>query len=310
MPDVRSVSGTGLRTPSPLRAAPTSISSFPPTPASTPKQVSRPMTSDTLNGHETSSHSPVPNGDEPGLRGGENETIFQPKQPQGQPKSQVEWLSEHKEMPKLKAVQARQTVSPLPAPPTVGRVEPWTQSPFMEESDAHYDNIWRVSAYQPDFPLPDRPSGYGDIRSPGHHRFTGNPIQALPQSLVLTENGARSQHSQATDPYHYGTSRESDGDWVVNIPSPSAAYAPEEQRVFGPRLRGRTTSSTRHDPSRHEWDAPSVIERAIHAASVSMIQGLNVPVELYRGLRDTYYPPPSRPDIIKAYPVRRRLTVR
>jgi hypothetical protein len=53
-----------------------------------------------------------------------------------------------------------------------------------------------------------------------------------------------------------------------------------------------------------------VIERALHAASVSMIQGLNVPVELYRGIRDTYYPLPNRPDIIKAYPIRKRLPVR
>ncbi|KAK4197311.1 Alpha/Beta hydrolase protein [Triangularia verruculosa] len=41
-----------------------------------------------------------------------------------------------------------------------------------------------------------------------------------------------------------------------------------------------------------------------------MIKGLEVPVDLYRGLRDVYYPTPDRPDIIKAYPVRRRLPVR
>ncbi|KAK3324475.1 alpha/beta hydrolase fold protein [Cercophora scortea] len=41
-----------------------------------------------------------------------------------------------------------------------------------------------------------------------------------------------------------------------------------------------------------------------------MIQGLHAPMGLYRGLRDIYYPPPGRPDIIKAYPERRRLPVR
>ncbi|KAK0751453.1 Alpha/Beta hydrolase protein, partial [Schizothecium vesticola] len=55
---------------------------------------------------------------------------------------------------------------------------------------------------------------------------------------------------------------------------------------------------------------PPVIERAIHAASIGVIQGLTIPTELIRGLRDTYYPPPGRPDIVKAYQPRRRLPVR
>jgi hypothetical protein len=105
------------------------------------------------------------------------------------------------------------------------------------------------------------------------------------------------------------------GDWVVNIPSPSVAYTPRDQRIRPTGAGSRNGTGGRHGIYRdqgteHEWDAPSVIERAIHAASVGVMQGLNVPVELYRGLRDIYYPLPDRPDIIKAYPIRRRLPVR
>jgi hypothetical protein len=105
------------------------------------------------------------------------------------------------------------------------------------------------------------------------------------------------------------------GDWVVNIPSPSVAYTPRDQRIRPTGAGSRNGTGGRHgihwdQETEHEWDAPSVIERAIHAASVGVMQGLNVPVELYRGLRDIYYPLPDRPDIIKAYPIRRRLPVR
>lgn len=180
-----------------------------------------------------------------------------------------------------------------------------------------YHNVWRISSYQPDFPLPPRPSNGTNIQSPGDTRFHGNPLQGLPRSR-LTIEGVPRDHIDAPNPYPY--TRESDtGDWVLNMPpSPSAAYAPAEQRAHPP-LRRRSGNSqmqnggrymSRSDVRRHEWDAPPVIERALHAASVSMIQGLNVPVELYRGIRDTYYPLPGRPNIIKAYPIRRRLPVR
>ncbi|KXX74822.1 Arylacetamide deacetylase [Madurella mycetomatis] len=180
-----------------------------------------------------------------------------------------------------------------------------------------YHNVWRINSYQPDFPLPPRPSNGTNIRSPGDTRFDGDPLQGLPRSRLTIEAVSR-DHIDGPNPYP--CAREADtNDWVVNMPpSPLAAYAPTEQRVRPPpRSRSRNNQMqnggrymSRSDIRRHEWDAPPVIERALHAASVSMIQGLNVPVELYRGIRDTYYPPPGRPNIIKAYPIRRRLPVR
>ncbi|KAK3390667.1 alpha/beta hydrolase fold protein [Podospora didyma] len=161
---------------------------------------------------------------------------------------------------------------------------------------------------------------------PGRLDFNGNPL-AEPQRSQLSAEATPYQPQDAQNPYPYAQATSvgpTAGQWVVNIPpTPSAAYVPDEEattRRAKPRSRSRAGSARRggarqhiephHAPERHEWDAPPVIERAIHAASVSMIQGLTVPVVLYRGLRDMYYPPPGRPDIIKAYPVRRRLPIR
>lgn len=184
-------------------------------------------------------------------------------------------------------------------------------SPKLHEGP-RYHNVWRISSYQPEFPLPDRRLDYANVEAVGNTGFIGNPLQELPPGQLSAE--PRNHQAVDSSAYPYARPRDSGGgDWVVNIPpSPSRAYFPGEQPAprarHGNQARERYTS--RADASRHEWDAPPVIERALHAASVSMIQGLNVPVEVYRGLRDTYYPAPGRPDIIKAYPVRRRLPVR
>ncbi|GAB1316545.1 hypothetical protein MFIFM68171_06755 [Madurella fahalii] len=201
-----------------------------------------------------------------------------------------------------------------------GHTDPGTVSespPDRDEAQTRYHNVWRISSYQPDFPLPHRPPNNSNIQSPGDTRFHGNPLQGLPRSRLTVESVSRDP-IDAPNPYPYARGSET-GDWAVNMPpSPSTAYTPAEQRIRAP-ARSRNGSGGMHNGGRymsrsnvprHEWDAPPVIERALHAASVSMIQGLNVPVELYRGIRDTYYPLPGRPNIIKAYPIRRRLPVR
>jgi hypothetical protein len=187
--------------------------------------------------------------------------------------------------------------------------------PSDEFPQARYHNVWRINPYQPDFPLPDRPSDHVNIQTLAHQGFTGNPLQTLPRGQLPAE--PRNHPGTDLAPYPYaGATEPGRGDWVVNIPpSPSAAHVPREQRTRRPRSQSRSSTTTeryttRSDMRRHEWDAPPVIERALHAASVSMIQGLNVPAEVYRGLRDMYYPAPGRPNIIKAYPIRRRLPVR
>ncbi|KAH6855893.1 hypothetical protein B0I37DRAFT_395776 [Chaetomium sp. MPI-CAGE-AT-0009] len=181
------------------------------------------------------------------------------------------------------------------------------------ETEPLYHNVWRINSYQPDFPLPHRPSNYVDVQTLRQAGFVGNPLQELPRGQLPAE--PRNSERSGLDPYPYPRAREpGGGDWAVDIPpSPSTAYFSGDQRVRSPRSRSRGRVQyhiARNEVRRHEWDAPSVIERALHAASVSMIQGLNVPVGVYRGLRDMYYPAPSRPDIVKAYPVRRRLPIR
>jgi hypothetical protein len=192
---------------------------------------------------------------------------------------------------------------------------PQNQKGLAEDAQHRYHGVWRINRYQPDFPLPDRPSDHMNIQTLEQSRLAGNPLQELPRGQLPAE----SRNHQAIDPSPYPYARPLgavDGDWVVNIPpSPSAAYLPGEHSVPSSRTRRGSRANTdrylsRSDMTRHEWDAPPVIERALHAASVSMMQGLNVPVEVYRGIRDTYYPAPGRPNIIKAYPIRRRLPVR
>jgi hypothetical protein len=163
--------------------------------------------------------------------------------------------------------------------------------------------------------LADQPSHHEAIPDPGQPRFVGSPLQQLPRGQLPVE--LRNLHEAAGAPYPLARPTElGGGDWVINIPpSPSAAYLLEDQRTGTRTTRSRSRGgierhNSRSEIRRHEWDAPPVIERALHAASVSMIQGLNVPVGVYRGLRDMYYPAPGRPNIIKAYPIRRRLPIR
>ena len=78
------------------------------------------------------------------------------------------------------------------------------------------------------------------------------------------------------------------------------------------RSRGRRRGGSRNPsgPGRQPWGAPPVVERAIHAAAVGVIQGISAPMGMLRELRDFYYPPPGRPDVIKAYEIRGRLPIR
>ena len=87
----------------------------------------------------------------------------------------------------------------------------------------------------------------------------------------------------------------------------SRASSKARSRSRGRRRGGsRNTSGTRRQP----WGAPPVVERAIHAAAVGVIQGISAPMGMLRELRDFYYPPPGRPDVIKAYEIRGRLPIR
>jgi hypothetical protein len=180
------------------------------------------------------------------------------------------------------------------------------------ETEPVYHNIWRINPYQPEFPLPNRPEDYVDVQTLSQQRFVGSPLQQLPRGQLPAE--LRSSETADLGPYPWSRSSDPGGrDWTVDIPpSPSRAYVSEDQRVERRQNRSRARDQYigRSEMRRHEWDTPSVIERAFHAASVSMIQGLNVPVEVYRGLRNIYYPAPDRPDIVKAYPIRQRLPIR
>ncbi|KAK0636438.1 Alpha/Beta hydrolase protein [Bombardia bombarda] len=192
------------------------------------------------------------------------------------------------------------------------------------EQRAHYHEVWRITDYAPEFPLPSRPYNQPLLASStsAQPRFDGSPLKEPPRSQLSREASIyKLQDQSQTNSYSAQTpSESSNGDWVVNIlSSPSEAYVPGDHRSPSSRTRSRSRTGGRYNrgrypshgrPGRQEWDAPPVIERAFHAASVGMIQGLTVPMGLYRGLRDIYYPPPERPDIIKAYPIRRRLPVR
>ncbi|KAK3294144.1 uncharacterized protein B0H64DRAFT_425088 [Chaetomium fimeti] len=215
------------------------------------------------------------------------------------------------ESPQHNAPQAHTAVSQGPVRQADAPLDQAVPGPEME---SRYHNVWRINSYQPDFPLPDRPSNYVDIHTLSQERFEGNPLQQVPRGQLPAE--PRNPDGAGLESYPFPRLRESGGrDWVVDIPpSPSTAYFAGDQGIRPPqspsRSRGREQYTARNEVRRHEWDAPSVIERALHAASVSMIQGLNVPVGVYRGLRDMYYPAPSRPDIVKAYPIRPRLPIR
>ncbi|KAK4448368.1 Arylacetamide deacetylase [Podospora aff. communis PSN243] len=197
------------------------------------------------------------------------------------------------------------------------------QDPLVDETDSRYHNVWKIQDYEPEFPLPSKPSAIdAETKRLARADFTGNPLQELPKSQLSAEaEPFKPLAKEAPNPYPYPTQGPATrGDFSVRIPpSPTTTYAPGDNHTRQPRQRSRSRQAmrdtrdrytSRNATSKHEWDAPPVIERVIHAASVSAIQGLTMPVELYRGLRDSYYPPPGRPDIVKAYPVRRRLPVR
>jgi hypothetical protein len=204
-----------------------------------------------------------------------------------------------------------------------------TQPPV--DTDLKYHAVWKIQEYEPHFPVPARHIAKVDTETQrlANVDFSGNPLQELPKSQLSAEAEPFKPlpaEVEAANPYPYtaqGRGGSMSGSYAVDIPpTPGTTYVPPDNRVRQPRQRSRSrpamretrevpsTYTTRHMVGKHEWDAPPVIERALHAASVSVIQGLTVPVELYRGLRDSYYPPPGRPDIIKAYPTRRRLPVR
>ncbi|KAK4161242.1 Alpha/Beta hydrolase protein [Cladorrhinum sp. PSN259] len=188
------------------------------------------------------------------------------------------------------------------------------------DSDPQYHQVWRISSYEPDFPLPP-PSSYSiGIDSPAQPRFEGNPLQKLPQSQRATGDAPyRTRVTVNEYPYPANDKNSSTGDWIINIPE-TYPSAQERTSVAESRSHRRSKPASGSDsrkytthpitPKHHEWDAPPVIERAIHAASISMIQTLQVPIKLYDNLHKIYYPPPNRPNIIKAYPIRRRLPAR
>ncbi|KAK4184618.1 Alpha/Beta hydrolase protein [Podospora australis] len=194
----------------------------------------------------------------------------------------------------------------------------WQEGSKLQKAQEHqpeqYHQVWKISPYEPETPRPKRSSQHPEVST----GFRGNPLQQL--ALSQFSEATSYQHpSPSPSPYpYYNTNRhQGNGDWVVNIPpAPATTYAPPTHIPDRPKkpkrnlteVEGRYTS--RSAPKYHEWDAPPVIERALHAASVGVVKGLELPVELYRGFRDVYYPPPNRPDIIKAYPVRKRLPIR
>ncbi|KAK1749492.1 Arylacetamide deacetylase [Echria macrotheca] len=206
-----------------------------------------------------------------------------------------------------------EATSKWPSPRTEHQLQP------EPADDSRYHNVWRIQDYEPEFPLPAEPVLTLDADT--RPDFNGNPLKSLPRSQLSAEAEPFQPAARVADPVEYAYKpkpRTGTGEFAVNIPpSPTTTYMPGDRprlpprprsRSRGPREAARYTARTR--AGKHEWDAPPVMERALHAASVSVIQGLTVPVELYRGLRDIYYPPPVRPDIVKAYPVRRKLPVR
>jgi hypothetical protein len=190
--------------------------------------------------------------------------------------------------------------------------KPNSQTMPGAKTEPVYHNVWRINSYQPEFPLPNRPEDYVDVQTLSQQRFVGSPLQQLPRGQLPAER--RSSEAADFGPYPWSRSSDPNGrDWIVDIPpSPSRTYVSEDQRAQRRRNRSRARDQyiARSEIRCHKWDTPSVMERAFHAASVSMIQGLNVPVEVYRGLRNIYYPAPDRPDIVKAYPIRQRLPIR
>lgn len=218
-------------------------------------------------------------------------------------------------------------------------VQPALTGDETHQPRTSYHDVWKITDYTPEYPLPARPTVQAtlDHATLARAPFEGTPLQEPPKTqLSRTVEPHHPLPGSATqvraDTYPYSASRHGgEGDWSVEIPpSPTSAYqrAPDDYRpARQTRRQSRSRSRRRRNGGdhggrftsrggdlesgrRHEWDVPPVIERAFHAASVSFFQGLTVPMGLYRGFRDTYYPPPVRPDIIKAYPVRRKLPIR
>ncbi|KAK4177295.1 Alpha/Beta hydrolase protein [Triangularia setosa] len=186
------------------------------------------------------------------------------------------------------------------------------QNAEMGLGKGNTDQAWRISTYRPDFPVSTHYPHLEDIQSLAHTRFDGDPLQKPSRSQVPDTAPASLRPRSTGEDYPYPTRNVlKSGDWVVSIPGPAKTYIPTDQNPGQTQRRSVSRAGTKHRGSKHhEWDAPPVIERALHAASVSVIKGLELPIELYRGFRDVYYPAPDRPDIIKAYTIRRRLPVR
>ena len=189
-----------------------------------------------------------------------------------------------------------------------------------EEEATGYHNVWRIKEYEPEFLVPKNSAAASaaEIRRLTDVDFSGNPLQDPPKSQLSAEaEPFRPIARDVPNPYPY-SSKPGGGDFAVHIPtSPTSTYRPRlpprnrpARRDPPGRYTARRGTTGSQGPRKNEWDALPVIERAIHAASIGVIQGLTIPTELIRGLRDSYYPPPGRPDIVKAYQPRRRLPVR
>lgn len=224
---------------------------------------------------------------------------------QGPPRSEIP------EPPRSRGWPSRQHASPPSA-------EPQILSP--EEEATGYHNVWRIKEYEPEFPVPKNSSAESaaEVRRLTDVDFSGNPLQD-PRKIQLSAEAEpfRPIARDVPSPYPY-SNKPGGGDFAVHIPpSPTSTYRPRlpprnrpARRDPPGRYTARRGTTSIQGPRKNEWDAPPVIERAIHAASIGVIQGLTIPTELIRGLRDTYYPPPGRPDMVKAYQPRRRLPVR
>lgn len=221
--------------------------------------------------------------------------------------------SEIPEAPRSRGCPSQQHASPPSA-----RAEPQILAP--EEEATGYHNVWRIKEYEPEFPVPKNSSAESaaEVRRLTDVDFSGTPLQD-PRKIQLSAEAEpfRPIARDVPNPYPY-SNKPGGGDFAVHIPpSPTSTYRPRlpprnrpTRRDPPGRYTARRGTTTTQGPRKNEWDAPPVIERAIHAASIGVIQGLTIPTELIRGLRDTYYPPPGRPDIVKAYQSRRRLPVR
>jgi hypothetical protein len=156
----------------------------------------------------------------------------------------------------------------------------------------------QIRPHKPDFPLIKHWAPNHNITM-AKGQFLGPPLRHPPRSQLREDNRLDSQDTAS--PYRRT------GDFVVDIPpSPAAAYIP------GLDPHSKKPEAVREGNDRgeqHGWQA-SIIERALNAASVGIIQSLSQPVEVFRGLRQMYYEPPEKPDIVKAYPIRPRLSVR